>query len=520
MKKSITLTWCACILSCWSAEPVDLSAQRSDAIYPVRRTDAEVRRHTVRITLEPPMYSTESVLTLYNPKSEPETLTLAVPLVEDVIFTEHAVRLDGRPLAWRYLTINSLVRDILPQMKHAFLQMLENDPPLRNRLEASLQTYRQVMEKNPFPEEATLLAVAPLHRVYPYDALQMQPQYMRYGDISTVTFVIYKAIELGEPVDAEALMWLLEQKNIRQALPAGRWGEYQWLNPRSGALAQPLPYAIQRLTLLLFEITLQPRQTHTLSVHYRHPLPYHQPFERLPEVYSLPHFAPRNGWAKYNGLELTVSVPDSWSAKSRPAWSESRVEGRRRLYQATLPNPPACIYLAVGTRAAMESAPLYALVAPREPLQLQRHLMNVRIINGQPYIACRKEELGSAMWMVYEAEIQLRDNQQIWQWKREYVGAPLSLTIHLNQPKFVVNGKTYALSRAPLKHEGEYYITARDALYISAVLQNALPNRGDADDPLYRFILDKAREGVQKIPLIYDEQNGAFVLDLTGVPSQ
>lgn len=97
MRTIMILALSAWSLWSWGGEPVNLSQQRLDAIFPVQPTDAEVRQHTVRITIEPPRYRTESTLTLYNPKNEPETLTLVVPLLEEVVFTEHAVRFRRTP---------------------------------------------------------------------------------------------------------------------------------------------------------------------------------------------------------------------------------------------------------------------------------------------------------------------------------------------------------------------------------------------------------------------------------------
>ncbi|MCX7688995.1 MAG: hypothetical protein N2045_13600 [Fimbriimonadales bacterium] len=517
MRTIMILTLCAWSLWSWGGEPVNLSQQRLDAIFPVQPTDAEVRQHTVRITIEPPRYRTESTLTLYNPKNEPETLTLVVPLLEEVVFTEHAVRFDGRPLAWRFLPSWQVAEVILPQMRHAFQQLLNNDPQLHSRLKASLESYQQLLEKYPFPEEAMLLAIQPPSQSQSPFAPTPEAYHYRYGNFTQASFTVYKAIQQNEPVEAEALRWLLEEKGALQVLPAGRWGLFHQFNPRSGALTPAPSYARPPIALLQFEVTLQPQQTHTLSVRSSHALRDRGGIpDNLPKFYQLAHLVARRGWAKYGGLELVVSVPAAWQARGHPSLTASGLAGQQRVYRATLQNPPPVLYLAAAPRTEMESAPLYAFTAPRRPLEEQHWLFNVRLINGQPYVSCQKDALGVAIRDAYNATVQVKNNQQIWRWDRRLVGKPLTLIIYLNQPRFVVNGKAYPLTRTPLKYEGQHYLAARDALYIAAVVQNVFPDGRDDLRPIYRFILNKARPDARNLPLIHDKKQGAFVLDLTG----
>lgn len=339
---------------------------RTGVIYPMRKSVAEVRRQKLVIRFDPPFARIQTEYVLYNPTSRPERLHIAFAIPGNATLTRPPVFFDGKMLSWRYQSVSEVYREVFPVIRTRFEQVLKRYPLLRQALERAYQA----SNAKPYDNDALARAQDALEQVLKKTGCD------RFDLAVDEWLDAYRDYQFGE-VSSRAIERVLIAVGERKVLPAYRWNALpRYLDPRTGALregwstehSEEIEYASSAygaVSLLHFEITLQPRQQHGLRVQYeqlaghgywtmdladRLTLSDYLHLQENPsQRYDLTYLLRTQSWAKYGAIDIEVYIPPDRRLRTRPATRYVGVQNGMRRYTARITNPRDNLYIVVGS---------------------------------------------------------------------------------------------------------------------------------------------------------------------------
>ncbi len=374
---------------------------RSGMIFPMQKTPIEVRHQKLNLYLDPPYATIETTYTLYNPLNEPKSVHIAFAIPGDVRMHQQPVWLDGKPIRWRYQLSDEVLREAAPVLRQSIERAIQRRPEWQRVLQEAL---RQTPKGAPLSREQ-------FDRIVERRAPQLQ-----HSDLNEWFYEYYRlragfqparnihqfSEEKGDPVP-RLLARVASALGERQSLPHVRWdAEPRYLNIRTGALLTSRELAryeheplddLYPLSLLRFDITLQPRRQHLLRVRYEQ-LMGHIELSGLSNGptpldggYHLMYLLRTQSWAKYGAIDVEISIPQELRLRMRPVARFAEQRDGRRIYRARLTQPTGNLHVVVAERDAIYHHPVVVRTHNwRGQPSLETTSLRARMLDGEPYV--------------------------------------------------------------------------------------------------------------------------------------
>lgn len=374
---------------------------RSGMIFPMQKTPIEVRHQKLTMYLDPPHATIETTYTLYNPLNEPKTVHIAFAIPGDVRMHQQPVWLDGKPVRWRYQLSDEVLREVQPVLQQAIERGLQRRPELRRVLQEAL---RQTPKGAPLSREQ-FDKIAQRHAPnLEYSQRESLYAYYRIRAGFPPTRFIHRFSEFQDDPAPRELAQLALALGEQQSLPHVRWNaEPRYLNIRTGALLTARELAryeresldeLYPLSLLRFDITLQPHRQHQLRVRYEQlmghielsgvsngPVP-------LDGGYHLMYLLRTQSWAKYGAIDVEISIPQELRLRAAPVARYTEQRNGRRIYRARLIQPKGNLHVTVAERDEIYHHPVVVRTHDwRGQPSLAATSLRARMLDGEPYIS-------------------------------------------------------------------------------------------------------------------------------------
>lgn len=469
---------------------------RSGMIFPMQKTPIEVRHQRLTFQLDPPYATIETTYTLYNPTKQSLTVHIAFAIPGDVTLQSQPVWFDGKPIRWRYQLSDEVLREVAPVLRQSVEQGLQRRPHLQRALqEAIRQTPTGVpISSDRFYEILRRYAPdidnAPIEAAYSYYLLKVGSRPRRDLHVFSTEFD-----------DPEPRAWarIATALGSPQSLPHVRWNAVpRYLNIRTGALLTSREvhgdYSndsvddLYPLSLLRFNITLQPRQQHTLRVRYGQAMGHYElrgvgdgP-STIDGGYHLMYLLRTQSWAKYGAIDVEISIPAAMRLRTHPVARFAEQRNGKRIYRARLYQPKGNFHIVVAEQEEVHNHPVLVRMQDNPyGMKFSSTFLAARLINGEPYVRF--------------SDVAPPDHRPTVQAKET--------TLHLGE-------RTYKLRYPVRTIDGALYLHLRDALTHDFAYY--LPNREHrSDDPLRRLREDFGIRADARI--CYDARRGAVILE-------
>jgi hypothetical protein len=475
---------------------------RTGMVYPIRKTRAQVlhQKLTIRFVTDgaesdfteedptPGEWSirraeVETEYTIYNPQDQPEHLKIAFAAAGNVMFTRAPVLFDGHPIDWKYLNEYQVLRLHLPVMLRSFEGLLKEKPQLREHLERAYQLYRQKKagggsKAYRAAEEYVFKHATDISNTWRHTALSV---YMRYREGKPPTYI-------------SELANLLAGLNRTEALPWTRWDAHQrYLHPVSGALlglkevegewSRTTGVVAEAVSLLQFEVMLQPRSQHRLTVRYAQEPAYQRRMEGASTVVGgrhLMYLLRTQSWASYGPIDVEITVPKGLRLRAMPAVPLAGERDNDSVYKARIVQPEGNLYMVVGRPDIFREAVLKVKNAAGRELLVRWNgdFFVLPLVGGTPRLPARSllqalEHVPADERLLSPARTQKYQCPLRWNAGRvELSQGSKKLQLWVNTTKAVLNGQTLRLLKPPLLLDGAVWLDVRDYLFLYCRLRS------------------------------------------------
>ena len=349
----------ACVGVAWGNSDVFRYDPKTGAILPGKPTLARVEREKLTIEFVPQENYPETLsradvhaeYVIANPTGKPLHLDIGFPISGAApMLYETPVMLDGKPIEWRLVGYEELIRPLMPSLVKA-VRTWQKRHPTAVELAAQMRS----LQRQQLP---------PGERRGREEALwqQLRAELVKAGvEAPSRSAVDALRPSIGEeygisreawPQDMWEIRGALRETGQRGLLPEGRWQVSETMvDPATGRETRPA-YADSyspAVSMLTFSIHLDANSTHTLAVRYRQGPGGN---EEWPSEHSYQFqyvLRTTGGWASFGPMDVTVKAPAGLVLRSLPKLRYVGPSGRQKVYQATLRDPKRNLELALAT---------------------------------------------------------------------------------------------------------------------------------------------------------------------------
>jgi hypothetical protein len=344
----------------WGNGDVIRYEPKTGVILPGGPTAARVERETLTIEFvaqedHPEIIRRADVRAEYaivNPTDRPLELDIGFPISGvDPRLVETPVMLDGRPLEWRLVGYDELIRPLMPSLVKA-LRAWEKGHPKAMELAAQMRS----LQEQQLPRGERLKREESLWQQLREELLKAgveAPSRSAPGALRPTVGQDYGPPEEAWPQDVWEIRGALRETGQRGLLPEGRWWVSETMvDPATGREIRP-PYADSyspAVSMLTFSIHLDANSTHTLAVRYRQAPSGNEEWSSE-TAYQFQYVLDTNGgWASFGPIDVTVTAPSGLVLRSLPKLRYVGPSKRQKVYQATLRDPGRNLQIALATR--------------------------------------------------------------------------------------------------------------------------------------------------------------------------
>jgi hypothetical protein len=289
----------------------------------------------------------EAEYRISNPTDTPLNLDIGFPLPGGGAFGEFIgppVRLDGKPIDWRLISYEELLKPLKPTLVRAMRRWTKRHPEAVKLVAEMDSLQQQSWSKDRREREEALRT-------------QLRAEMSKAGGSWHESDPIgVLRSDVGERFGTSQDLWELERAirltGQRNLLPEGRWHiDPEFLDPATGREVWGREGVLSgwSVALLTFSIQVRPRGTHELRIRYRqtpsHGEEYDDPSCRFRYILET-----AGGWASFGPIDVTVNAPSALVLRSLPKLQESDARGRTKTYRATLRDPGRNLQVVLTTR--------------------------------------------------------------------------------------------------------------------------------------------------------------------------
>ena len=347
----------ACVGVAWGNGDTIRYDPKSGVILPGEPTPARIEREALTIEFVPqddyPLnvsrVEVHAEYAIANPTDKPLDLGIGFPITgSSPRLYETPVTLDGKPIEWRLVSYDELIRPLEPELLRAVRRWQKRHPKAMD-LAAELQPLegRQVpREQAARREELRRQFRAELARAGAPAPGGETPWWLRPS--------------VGEDNDPALNIWdlrgAIHATGQRGLLPEGRWNVSETMvDPATGRESRPPLFTSYPgsyspgVWMLTFSTHLDASSSHTLAVRYRE-APGDNEDWNTEGAYQLQYILrTTGGWADFGPIDVTVKAPPGLVFRSLPKLRYVGPSGRQKVYQATLRDPKRNLELALAT---------------------------------------------------------------------------------------------------------------------------------------------------------------------------
>jgi hypothetical protein len=258
--------------------------------------------------------------------------------------------LDGRPLEWRLVEYDELIRPLMPSLVKA-MRAWQKRHPRAMELAAQMRSLQeQQLPRGERREQEEALWQ------------QLRAELVKAGvEAPSRSAVGALRSDIGEDLGKPHEAWAQDVGEIRGALretgqrgllPEGRWYVSETMvDPATGRETRPA-YADSyspSVSMVTFSIHLDANSTHTLAVRYRQAPGGNEEWSSESSYQFQYVLRTTGGWASFGPIDVTVKAPSGLVLRSLPTLRHVGPSKRQKVYQATFSDPERNLQIALAT---------------------------------------------------------------------------------------------------------------------------------------------------------------------------
>jgi len=349
----------ACVGVAWGNSDVFRYDPKTGAILPGKPTLARVEREKLTIEFVPQQNYPETLsradvhaeYVIANPTGKPLHLDIGFPISGAApMLYETPVMLDGKPIEWRLVGYEELIRPLMPSLVKA-VRTWQKRHPKAMEMAAQMRS----LQEQQLPRGERLKREEALWQ-------QLRAELVKAG-VEAPSRSAAEALRpsIGEeygrsreawPQDMWEIRGALRETGQRGLLPEGRWRVSETMvEPATGRETRPA-YADSYspgVSMLTFSIHLDANSTHILAVRYRQGPGGNEEWSSESSYQFQYILRTSGGWASFGPIDATVKAPSGLVLRSLPKLRYAGPSKRQKVYQATFRDPERNLLIALAT---------------------------------------------------------------------------------------------------------------------------------------------------------------------------